>query len=339
MSPADDTRPPVPTGALRAALERSLGRRVAGLARRPSAYRSSFALEELDVALADGTTLAMVFKDLGWRSLGAAGRRAKPPFLHDPRREIATYQHVLAPLGLGTAAFHGASADAPHGRYWLFLERVPAAGLNQVGALGAWAAAATWLAELHSRFADPARLRRLARVARLCVWDRAALAVWASRARAFLPTAVPRAARRLLDRLLRQYGRVLDRLLALPQVFLHGEYYAPNVLVGEAPGGWRVCPVDWETAAMGPALLDLAALTAGLWSDGRGEALALAYRAALCPGLRDRLSADQFLESLDYCRLHQAVQWLGWSPDWSPPAQQAHDWPDEAARLVKRLGL
>jgi thiamine kinase-like enzyme len=30
--------------------------------------------------------------------------------------------------------------------------------------------------------------------------------------------------------------------------------------------GWRVCPVDWEMAAVGPGLIDLAALTAGWWT-------------------------------------------------------------------------
>jgi hypothetical protein len=33
------------------------------------------------------------------------------------------------------------------------------------------------------------------------------------------------------------------------------------------------------------------------------------------------------------------VQWLGWSPDWSPPAEHAHDWLGEALHLADKLGL
>jgi hypothetical protein len=32
------------------------------------------------------------------------------------------------------------------------------------------------------------------------------------------------------------------------------------------------------------------------------------------------------------------VQWLGWSSQWSPPAQHAHDWLSEALALAERLG-
>src|SRR5262249_41910965 len=95
--------PPIADADLRCALEGALGP-LARLERRASLYRSSFALEELDVWLADGTALRLVFKDLGWHTLLEQGRRAKPSFLHDPLREIRLYQHVLDPATLGTAA-------------------------------------------------------------------------------------------------------------------------------------------------------------------------------------------------------------------------------------------
>jgi hypothetical protein len=33
------------------------------------------------------------------------------------------------------------------------------------------------------------------------------------------------------------------------------------------------------------------------------------------------------------------VQWVGWSPDWSPPDDQARDWLGEAVGVARGLGL
>jgi aminoglycoside phosphotransferase (APT) family kinase protein len=101
--------------------------------------------------------------------------------------------------------------------------------------------------------------------------------------------------------------------------------------------GLRVCPVDWEMAALGPGLIDLAALTAGGWTSDEREKLALAYHAAL--GSHETPPLDAFLVVLDYCRLHLAVRWLGWSQDWTPPPEHAQDWLGEALGLAEKLGV
>src|SRR5262249_48956553 len=111
--------------------------------------------------------------------------------------------------------------------------------------------------------------------------------------------------------------------LALPKTLIHGEFYAANVLIHEADGHLRICPVDWETTAAGPGLMDLAALTCGMWSDEQKRALALAYRGRLEPDQGWPPATEPFVAALDLCRLHLAVQWLGWSPDWSAPPNQA----------------
>jgi aminoglycoside phosphotransferase (APT) family kinase protein len=147
-----------------------------------------------------------------------------------------------------------------------------------------------------------------------------------------------------LEQLFVNYDRVVERLTALPVTFVHGEFYASNVLVHglaqeEEGEGLRVCPVDWEMAAVGPGLIDLAALTAGGWTADEREALALAYHAAFVPHENWPPAPEAFLVALDYCRLHLAVQWLGWSPGWSPPPEHAQDWLDEALGLAEKLGL
>jgi hypothetical protein len=323
---------------LRAALEQALGRHFSGqrsiarLEGRPSDYQSSFALEEVDVTLDGGTTLRLLFKDLSSRALLPGARDAKPAFLCEHRREIEVYETILARRRLGTATCYGSVLDERLGRYWLFLERVPGVELYRVGELSTWQQAARWLAGLHTGLA--AECGRLAGAAHLLVYDGAFYRRWPQRAVAFVKAGHDRGR---LEWLADRYEQVVERLAELPVTFLHGEFYASNVLVQHTADGLRVCPVDWEMAAVGPGLIDLAALTAGKWTEEARRELALAYHAELAPGGGGVMTAEAFLEALDCCRLHLAVQWLGWSPVWSPPPEHAQDWLREALTLAERL--
>lgn len=328
--------------ALRRALTRTLGtdRRIARLNRRPLPYCTSHSIEELSVTLTDGTTLQLIFKDLSPAALLATARRIRPPFFYDPRREIETYLNILAGTDSGTAACYGCASDPGVGRHWLFLENVPGPRLSEVGDLKTWRRVARWMASMHAGFAG--ETERLARSAPLRGYDETFYELWMARAREFLNESrspCPRAELQRFDWLARRYGRVVEHLLALPTTFIHGEFYATNVLVHDAAGQVRVCPVDWETAAIGPGLVDLAALVAGGWSARERTALAMDYfEESIARGAR-WASADRFIDSLDYCRLHLAVQWLGWSPEWSPPPEHAQDWLREALGLSEKLGL
>jgi thiamine kinase-like enzyme len=94
----------------------------------------------------------------------------------------------------------------------------------------------------------------------------------------------------------------------------------------------RVAPVDWELAAVGPGLTDLAALVSG-WPGADRKALVAAYAAE--PGVPAFSSRD-----LDFARLQVAIQWLGWAPpQWEPPEGQRYDWLGEAVQLAEELGL
>ena len=338
--PAHGPESTVPTAELRAALEQALSRHLGGprsvarLERRRSDYGSSFVLEELDVELDDGTALPLMFKDLSPRALLQGARAVKPAFLYEPRREIEVYQRVLGPRRLGTATCYGAVVDERLGRYWLFLERVAGVELYQVGELSTWQQAARWLAGLHTQLA--AESGGFAAAAHLLTYDGDFYRQWPRRALAF------RAAdpgKQGLEWLAGRYDRVVECLLALPATFLHGEFYASNILVQETAAGLRVCPVDWEMAAVGPGLIDLAALTAGKWTEEERRLLALAYHAELGQSGREAMTPEALLAALDCCRLHLAVQWLGWSPAWSPPPEHAHDWLKEALTLAEKIVL
>jgi hypothetical protein len=302
------------------------------MSRQSSEYATSFPMEKLDVTFVDGSRRSLAFKRLAWSDLGKEARLAKPRFLHDPRREPAVYASVLTPDSRGAPGYHGAVLDPEEERYWLFVEWVEGLRLEQVGDRSLWQEAAVWLAGLHSMPAGNCAER--ARAARLLDYDRGYYRRWIDRALEFSEDG---GRRRALGWLEQRYEAVIDGLLALPKTILHGEFYASNVLVSadrsDERTGARVAPVDWELAATGPGIVDLAALVSGNWGDEDRAAIVSAYRSA--PG------AGNFSpEQLDLARLHLAVLWVGWAPpSWVPPEGQRHDWLGEAVRLAEELDL
>jgi hypothetical protein len=333
------------TTEIRAQLERALGERrgapvsIECLERRPCAYRTSFALEELDVALADGTRLRLMLKDLSRAALHQDALAAKPELLYEPMREIHVYRDLLDDAGLGTAEYHGSSINPAQDRWWLFIENVVGDALWQIGEFDVWEETARWLARMHGTLG-----RRVSGRGPLLRYDRELLGVWARRAGRFADD--PRSPwsteeRQCIRALTARYDAVTEQLVALAPTFIHGEFYPSNVLVQQGGKTPRVCPIDWEIAAVGPGLLDLAALSVGKWTDAERDRLAVAYRAAAAPVAEtaSHLSDDEFERALDFARLHLAVQWLGWEPRWEPPAEHRHDWLGEALTLAERLGV
>lgn len=333
----------IPGDELRAALETMLSQhfshpvRITALERRVSEYCSSFMLEELDVALDDGTTLALLLKDLSPGSLFGGAVKIKPAFIYDPRREIETYRRILARHEIGTPRFFGAVIEPECERYWLLLERVAPDLLWQQGEFGTWTRVAAWLAGMHGRFqksiADDD-------AAHLLHYDREFYLGWMRRAEEFVcegDTTGARQSAKAVKWLASRYESVVERLCALPHTVIHGEFFASNVLID--PASERVCPVDWELAAVGPGLVDVAGLSAGNWTPEQKEAMALAYFDAMPDaGLAQPERAD-FLTDVECARLHQAVQWLGWSPGWKPEPEHAQNWLREALDSAHILNL
>lgn len=281
------------------------------IAAAPSRYATSHALYDLTLDV-DGAPVDLVLKDLAPDAVLPEARGRCPEFLDDPRREIVVYTELLASADLGTARCHAA------GDHWLLLEKVPGVELYQVGELGPWQATGAWLARFHGALAGavdeaPAVLLR---------HDPRFHRRWAERAAQFNDD--PRM-RWVLDR----HPDVVEAVTALPSTIVHGDCWASNVLVD----GDRVCPVDWERAAVGTGVLDLAALSMG-WPERQRAEIALAYHAALGPDAPDRAT---FLADVDRCAVLWCVQWLGWAPGWVAPPEHRKDWLATAVDLLERL--
>jgi aminoglycoside phosphotransferase (APT) family kinase protein len=315
---------------------------VVHLNRRLSDYCSSYTIEELEVGLADGTTLSLVFKDLSWSALIREAQGVKPEFLYNPIREMEMYGALLSPFQWGIARYYGSHADPLHGQYWLFLEHVPGDKLRFVGEFEVWRQAARWLARLHATFRlEPGRLETPAGGS-LVRYDSRFYHRWMERAQAYLrriDSERTRENRQRFDELADRYDRVVSRLTALPPTLLHGDFFASNVLLVKAGEASRICPLDWEMSALGPGGVDLAALIAGGWTEAERADLAGVYYDSMTRAGVPMESPEEFARSLEYCRLHLAVQWLGWSTDWTPPSEERQDWLLEALGIAERLEL
>jgi thiamine kinase-like enzyme len=212
--------------------------------------------------------------------------------------------------------------------HWLFLEKVNGVELWQVGEPDVWDEVAACLGWFHGAV-DAAATRRL--LPWLLRRDRDDLKRWADAAgRALERSDDPRssALREVLGRVPQE---PMERSAGV--VFLHGELYPSNVLIGVEQDPRPIWPIDWEMAATGPGAFDLAALTAG-WDETTRLRMIDRYRAELL----DPPDIADLLQQVDVCRFHLALQWLGWASRWTAPAEHAYDWVGEALDAAARLG-
>lgn len=293
-----------------------------------SRYSTSSPIDVIQITFASGHTTAVIRKDLAQSSLLPEARNAKPPFLHDPARELQAYAQLLPLCPHGTARYIGSTSGTAPDQQWLFLERLAGIELFQSGAVHQWSAAARWAARLHRTF-----LGRVEEVAPLdvafLVHDEAWLRMWADRAWAHATRETVGSVRFIHSKL----DGLVDRFTTLDRTVAHAEFYPSNVIVDDRCGETVVSPVDWEMVALAPGLIDLAALTTGIDALMRVQ-----IESAYCEEIARELD-DEFREELDACRLALCLQWLGWMPDWNAPREHATDWLNEALVLVDRLAL
>lgn len=330
-----DPTPPIHAASLQAVLDRmDAGNPILSVRSEAYPYGSSHPLEAIDVVFADGSTLALLNKmTAGPNSHSAI---ATPDFIRDPDREAAAFKLIPRLHDDGAPCLH-AVITGDDGESSLLFERINGLELYQHGGIDTWMAAAEWLAVFHARHA----IRLPAGSDRLLARNRAHMEQWWQRAIDFARSRDrdPLDGVRL-QRIEPRWRRALERLDASPPTIVHGEFYPSNIMIEESATGQRIRPVDWEMAGTASGLLDLAALTGGSWDANRRDSVVNTYRVAYRSAVRAfgsniRLPQD-FERALDDCRLALAVQWLGWSADWTPPAEHRFDWLTEAEAIAGR---
>jgi hypothetical protein len=320
-----------------AELRHEFGPSVLTMKRSAWEFATSVPLELVRVQLRSGRSREYVLKHLAPGELSTKARRVRPPFVIEPRREIEMYRLVLDPAGVGPRLVR-ARCVPEAGIYWVLIERVKGSPLVEIGEPETWQAVARWLGTFHDRYVRGVA-PSVREQARLIEYDGDWYRVWLDRARRFFATEDPPRSRRTrvgLRWLVDRYDRVIERLLALPRTLLHGECYPSNVVVSGRGRSTRVYPLDWEMAAIGPGVVDLAALTSGNWTPAARQSFGAAY---LDGHPMSGLSLPELTDALGYARIHLAVQWLGWFGRRAAGPGHGRDWLNDALDDAESLRL
>jgi len=263
--------------------------------RRSSGGRSGDSpLQILMVRLADGTVERVFLKDF-WRpgtsQAEVAARHA---------RECAVYEQLLAGTDLGTARYYGAIADPMRSRFVVALEFIPGELLHWRDTAH-FLATADWLGRLQVHFLrHPPDLGADTPLPR---HDQAFFDACASRIAA---TELPAPIAQRLQALLQHYEAETAELAQQPPCLVHGTFKRRHIMVCPAGEEIRVCPMDWEMAALGSPLYDLAMLSESCTIPIR-EAMWERFRDVLVSHDVARPGGRHLRRLLNAFRLHQLL--------------------------------
>jgi len=274
-------------------------------------HGSTFPVEIVSCRMPDGQSLRVFCKYEAGRSHQGHGHRGGLGY------EADVYEKILDPSRCSAPAFLGRHYDRPSGDTWLFLESLNGKSIANTHRLNTRVTlpeVAGWIGRFHAAFALDAR--RFSNIKR---YDARYYRGFVNRVIEF-----SKGRRRRSPWLIaacRRGDEFISQLLSAEATIIHGEFYPGNILYKAR----RVCPVDWESAAVAPGELDLASLSEG-WSPNLRASLERAYLAARWP---DRAPAE-FTRTLSAARLYWAFRWLG-------DTQQRFDSHKSGARLAQLL--
>jgi hypothetical protein len=312
------------TASLAAGLERVLGQgarqSVRVLERVTNEYASTFPSETVTVSTADGRRLELFCKYTAGRSHASFGHRGDVPY------ESCVYERILRHSTLTVPAYLGRFDDVRHGDTCLVIESLRGVVLVDEAPVPARAleGAARWIARFHAETAslvdstEGSFLRRYA-PDYYRQWSRRT-SVLAGRWHERLPW---------LAGVCERFDDVAEDLARASQSVVHGEFVPHNILAR----GDEIYPIDWESAAVGLAEIDLVSLT-DKWPDETRLLCERAYRAAV----QQAIPEGEFAHRLDMARLYWDFRWLGDRPEWTVLEKVAPRF-EHLRSAAERLGL
>jgi hypothetical protein len=272
---------------------------ITGIDRELSSYSSSYASDIISVHLQTGDEFKIFLKDFGFSQLPKDGSGMRRD------RELCVYRDLLAGADLGTPRYYGSVWDEGSGRFWLLLELVSGLEVRSC-AIDYWVAAAGWLGRLEAYFRGHAD--HLKECSFLIRHDADFFRSKAELALRQVSQIAPSQASRL-GKLVEQYEPVVEVMASQPCTLVHGAYRPSNILISRGAGPVRVCPVDWELAACGSALYDLAFFTDGFVPPERDRLFDAYRQEAAATGLPLPEKTEK-IYLVDCFRLHRVMNWL-----------------------------
>lgn len=270
----------------------SANARVAILDRREFREGSTFPVELVSCRTPDGENLRMFCKYEAGRTHEGHGHRGGVSY------EADVYEKILAPGRYSVPAYFGRHRDRRSGDTWFFIEALDSKSIANTHRLDSGVAlpeTAGWIGRFHAEFVS--RAQKFSNVTR---YDAGYYRGFVNRVIEF-----SKGRRRRYPWLIavcRRGDEFISQLLGAQPTMIHGEFYPGNVIYEVG----RICPVDWESAAVAPGELDLAALTEG-WRPQLVAECERAYASSRWPDG----APTTFRRTLAAARLYWAFRWLG----------------------------
>jgi aminoglycoside phosphotransferase (APT) family kinase protein len=174
-------------------------------------------------------------------------------------REVRVYQDLLEDANLGTPRYYDTVWGESQESFWLLLEYVDGTVLRYLEP-NYWIVAAGWLGQMHGYFARHARY--LSQLGFLIRHDTRFFSAKVEAALDGLSQVSPGSVDRLAA-IVDRYDQVVEAMVAHPPTLIHGSFRPYHIIVSGESQLMRICACDWERAAFGAPLYDLAYLTDG----------------------------------------------------------------------------
>ena len=247
-------------------------------------------------------------------------------------REVFVYRDLLPGSGLGTAEYYGSVHDETKCNYWLFLEYVEGTTVDYCK-FETWVSATAWLGKFHAFFSK--RINELETIDVLGRHESDYFLAVADQAM-FAVTEVSLALGRRIEPIVRDYQAAVENMIRQPRTLVHGAYLPGQVLYNNRSQPARICPLDWELAAIGSGGYDLSCIVDGFEGPQLAHLLDAYREEASCNGLTV-ISDDSMIQILGCFRLHRRLNWLMKSVDRRYPDQTVEKLVSDAEALARQV--
>jgi hypothetical protein len=272
---------------------------ITAIERKRSEFSSFYASDVITVRLTDGNHFKVFLKDFGTFD------HVKDTMKERREREIIVYRDILADAGLDTAKYYGSVCDETSGRFWLLLEFVEGLPVSHLE-FEDWVPAAGWLGRMYGYFSSHPQL-----------WENCGALM--QHDDQFFQSIAQQALRsvtefscelgRRLDPIVGRYDKAVGVMTRQPRTLVHGTYRPAQIIIDKTQTPARICPVDFEKAAVGASLYDLTFLVDG-FDPPRLKQLFDAYRAEAQRCGVSVPDDEQMKHIVDCFRLHRVMNWL-----------------------------